>query len=104
MIDGLIAGQMFGDPERRAGKANTSFVVAKVKAQAGDGEICLINVIAFDISVCQQLMDMRDGCAVALAGSLTPKVWTDKQGNSRAAMDMIANKLLCLDGNTSTPC
>ncbi len=99
MIDGLIAGQVFGEPERRSGKANTNFVVAKVKAQAGDGEICLINVIAFDSSVCQQLIDLRDGDAVTLTGSLTPKVWTDKQGNSRAAMDMIANKLLSLQGN-----
>ena len=96
MIDGLIAGQVFGDPERRMGKANTNFVVAKVKAQAGDGDTCLINVIAFDASTCEQLLNLRDGDAVSLAGSLTPKVWTDKQVITRSVIDIIANKILSL--------
>lgn len=97
MIDGLVAGQVFGDPERRSGKANTSFVVAKVKAQAGDGETCLVNVIAFDAQTCQEMMGLRDGDAVTLTGSLTPKVWTDKQGNPRAALDLVTRKILSLN-------
>ena len=35
-----------------------------------------------------------DGDAVALSGSLTPKVWTDKQGNHRPSLDMIAVHVL----------
>jgi hypothetical protein len=33
---------------------------------------------------------------VSLAGSLLPKVWVDKQGVSRAALDMIAGRVLAL--------
>ena len=31
---------------------------------------------------------------IALAGALTPKVWTDKQGNTRPALDMVATQVL----------
>ena len=104
MIDGLLCGHIFGDPERRSGKSNTHFVVAKIKAIAGDGEMCLVNVIAFDTSVGQELMALRDGDAVTMTGSLTPKVWTDKQGNARAALDLVANKILSLNpGATTSP-
>lgn len=96
MINALIAGHVSGDPEQRAGKADTVFVVAKVRAQAGDGEIYPVNVIAFDTQVCQVLLDLRDGDAVSLAGSLTPKVWTDKQGNSRPVVDLIAYKVMAM--------
>ena len=30
MIDGLIAGRLIGDPERRVGKADSSYVVVRV--------------------------------------------------------------------------
>ncbi len=94
MIDALIAGRVFGDPEQRSGKAESVFVVAKVRAQAGDGETYLVNVIAFDGQVCEELLALRDGDALSLAGSLTPKIWTDKQGNNRPVMDLIAHKII----------
>ena len=94
MIEALIAGRIYGDPEQRAGKAESVFVVAKVRAQAGDGETYLVNVIAFDGQVCRALLAMRDGDSVSLAGSLTPKIWTDKQGNSRPVVDLIVHKMI----------
>lgn len=103
MINGLLAARVLGDPERRAGKAGTSFVVAKVKAQVGDGETCLVNVIAFDADVCHELEALRDGDALSLTGSLTPKVWTDKQGNTRPALDMVAHKILSLNPGQLLP-
>jgi hypothetical protein len=48
MLDGLIAGKVFGDPERRMGKGDKPFVVAKVRAQTSDGKILIINVITFN--------------------------------------------------------
>jgi single-stranded DNA-binding protein len=40
------------------------------------------------------MLALGDGDSVALAGSLTPKVWTDKEGNHRPAVDLVAHKLL----------
>ena len=94
MIDGLIAGKLIGDPEQRVGKGDSLFVVAKLRAQAGDGENLIVNVIAFDDAPCAALLDLRDGDSVALAGSLTPKAWTDKQGNVKPALDLVAYRVL----------
>ena len=35
MIDELMAGEVFGDPQRRTGKGGKPFVVAKVRAPTG---------------------------------------------------------------------
>lgn len=94
MIGGLISGKVFGDPEQRRGKGETPFVVAKVRASTNDGETVVVNVIAFDEAPSAALIALRDGDAVALTGSITPKVWTDKQGNTRPALDMVAQRVL----------
>lgn len=96
MIDGLVAGSVWGDPEKRVGKNDSIFVVAKVRAQGTQPEPVIVNVIAFDNAVCKELMGLRDGDALSLAGSLMPKVWVDKQGVSRAALDMVASRVLTL--------
>lgn len=94
MIEGLIAGHLVGLAETRQGKNDSMFALAKVKAIAGDGESLIVNVIAFAAEASAALMALDDGDAVALAGALTPKVWTDKQGNTRPALDMVATQVL----------
>ena len=94
MIDGLIAGKVFGQPMERTSKAGKPFAVAKVRAAAGDGESLFVNVIAFDAAPCAALLALGDGDSVAMSGTLTPKVWTDKDGNARPALDMVAHQVL----------
>jgi single-stranded DNA-binding protein len=94
MINGLIMGTLFGEVEMREGKNATRFAVAKVKAACTDGETVLVNVIAFNADTCKALMALEDGDTLAMSGSLTPKVWSDKQGNTRAALDMVVSKVM----------
>ncbi|TXH90241.1 MAG: single-stranded DNA-binding protein [Rhodoferax sp.] len=94
MIDGLVSGRLVGVAEQREGKNATRFAVAKVRATAGDGDTVVVNVIAFSADACAALLALDDGDAVALAGGLTPKVWSDKQGNTKPALDMVATKVL----------
>ena len=94
MLEGLVAGTLVGLAETRQGKNGSTFALAKVKATAGDGESLIVNVIAFAAEASAALMALDDGDAVALAGALTPKVWTDKQGNTRPALDMVATQVL----------
>ncbi|AVO40106.1 single-stranded DNA-binding protein [Simplicispira suum] len=94
MIDGLVAGRLHSAPGERIDKGGNGFVVAKVLAAASEGENLIVNVIAFDKEVCNALLALRDGDSLALAGSLTPRVWTDKQGNTRPSLDMVANGVL----------
>ena len=94
MIDGLIAGKLYGKPTERTSKTGKPFVVAKVRAATGEGESMFINVIAFDTAPCTALLALGDGDSVALSGSLTPKTWTDKEGNTRPSLDLVAHQVL----------
>ena len=94
MIEGLITGTLVGLAEQRQGKNDTTFVLAKVKAQPGEGEPLIVNVIAFAPEACAALLALDEGDTLALTGALTPKVWTDKQGNTRPALDLVASQVL----------
>jgi hypothetical protein len=94
VIDGLVAGKLVGEAEMCEGKNASKFVVAKVRATAGDGDLIVVNVIAFAPEACAALMSHNEGDSVSLAGSLTPKVWEDKQGNAKPALDMIAANVM----------
>lgn len=94
MIDALIAGKLYGQPVEKTGKQGKPFAIAKVRAAAGDGEGLFVNVISFEADAVAALLALGDGDSVALAGSLTPKVWTDKQGNTRPSVDLVAHKVL----------
>ena len=98
MIDGLVAGRLYGEVEQRTDKAGKAFTLVKVRASTADGETLFVNVIAFEAGLCASLGELRDGDSVALSGSLTPRVWTDKQGNARPALDMVAHRLVALSG------
>lgn len=94
MIDGLVAGSLMGDASRRVDKMGRSYTVARVLARNRDDEEFIVNVIAFDAASCAALLALGDGESLSLAGSLTPKVWTDKQGNARPSLDMVATRVL----------
>ena len=96
MIDGLVAGWLYGEAERRTDKAGKAYSLAKVRASTAEGEMLFVNVIAFDDDLCKSLHRLRDGDSVALSGSLNPRVWTDKQGNARPALDMVAHRLISM--------
>ena len=94
MIDGLIAGKLQGRPTERTGRAGKPFATAKVRAAGADGESLFVNVIAFDAAPCAALLALDDGDSVTLAGALTPKAWTDREGQARPALDMVAAQVL----------
>ena len=94
MIEGLITGTLMGLAEERQGKNGSAFVLAKVKAQPGEGESLIVNVIAFAAEARAALLALDEGDTVAVSGALTPKVWTDKQGNTRPALDLVASQVL----------
>jgi single-stranded DNA-binding protein len=92
MIDGLIAGKLYGTAQARTGQSGRDFVTAR--ATASDGETLFVNVITFSDTTGAALLARDDGEAVSLAGTLTPKVWTDKHGEARPALDMNAHAVL----------
>lgn len=94
MIDALVTGKLYGQPKQMTSKAGKPFATAKVRAAAGEGEAMFVNVIAFDADTVAALLALGDGDSVALAGSLTPKVWTDREGHHPPAVDLVAHQVL----------
>lgn len=94
MIDGLVSGKLYGKPAERTGTSGRPFVTAKVRAAVSDGEALFVNVIAFSDGAKAGLLALDDGDSVALAGTLAPKVWTDRNGDAKPALDMVAHAVL----------
>ncbi|NML18126.1 single-stranded DNA-binding protein [Azohydromonas caseinilytica] len=95
MIEGLVSGKVYGRPEQRVGtNSGKPFATAKVRAATSNGETLFVNVLAFDATAQAALLALSDGDAVSLAGTLTPKVWTDREGQARPALDMVASQVL----------
>ena len=93
MIDGLIGGKVYGKPEQRQSKAGKQFCTARVRVPLADGESIFVSVNCFDTKVTGQLLALGDGDSVALSGSLTPKVWTGKAGETRLSLDMVVHAI-----------
>jgi len=94
MIDGLVSGKLCGMAQERTGKSGKTFVTAKVRAAVSNESASFVSVITFEDKVKSALLALGDGDSVALAGTLTPKVWTNKEGNARASLEMMAHGVL----------
>ena len=95
MIEGLVGGNLWKSPEQRTAKiTGRSYVYCMVRTPMKDRDPIVVNVTAFDEGVCRALMALDDGDAVALAGPLTVRAWTDKKGEIRPGLDMVAVQLL----------
>lgn len=94
MIDALISVRLYAAANERTSANGNPFVTAKVTATAGSGESLFVNVIAFSQTARTALLALDAGDSVALSGTLTPKVWTDRHGDAKPALDMTAHAVL----------
>lgn len=94
MIDALIAGKIYGQPAQRTSKAGKPFAVFKVRVATGAEDSIFVSCIAFDAEPVNAMLALGDKDSVALSGALTPKVWTDNQGNTKPALDMTVHAVL----------
>lgn len=94
MIHALITGKLTTDPVERTSKAGRLFVTLTIAAPNGtDGDISA-SVICFSESTGRQLLALGKGDAVSIVGKVTPKVFTDRQGETRAGLDVVAEMAL----------
>lgn len=94
MIDALIAGRLAADPKPGTSRNGNAYATARVLVTINAEDRLSVSVIAFDAATVAALLVMTAGDAVALAGELTPKVWTDKDGNAKPSADMKAHALV----------
>ena len=98
MMDGLITGRLSGIPESRTDRNRRPYMVARMRATAGDGTSIPVNIVAFDTGPCDVLRSLAEGDAIALRGSFTPKVWIDRQEQPHAVLDVVAQTILATPG------
>lgn len=94
MIDALLGGRVYGKPAERTTAGGKPYATVKVRVPTRAGEALFVNVIAFDEYPVKALLSLSDGDSIALAGELTPKVYTDKEGNARPSLDLLAHGVL----------
>lgn len=94
MIDALVSGRLAADPKSGTGRNGSAYVTARVLVTTADEERPSVSVIAFSERVVDALMSMGTGEPVTLAGELTPKVWTDRDGNAQPTADLKAHAIL----------
>ena len=94
MIDGLLGGKLYGKAAKRTGQSGKAFTTAKVRTPTTDGDSIFVNVITFSDEVGAALLALDDGDSITLSGALSVKVWTDKNGEARPALDIVAHAAL----------
>lgn len=97
-IEALILGKLHKPAERRTSQSGRVFVTASVRTSTGEAESCFVNAVTFSDSAGTALLALSAGDAVALAGTLTPKAWTDREGHARPSLDMVAAQVLTVYG------
>ena len=87
MIDGLIAGKVYGQPQSRTDSRGRVFALGKIRAATAAGESLFVSCIVFG-DAATQFLALADGDPVAAAGSITPKTWTDREGQAHPALEL----------------
>lgn len=91
-ITALISGKLIADPDRRTSSSGKAFTTARLAAGTDD-ESVLCSVIAFG-HVGEQLAALAKGDSLAMVGRTKPKAWTDREGQLRAGLDVVADQVL----------
>lgn len=98
-IEAIITGKLHGTAQRRAGTTSgRQFVIAKVRAAVGDADAVFVNVVTFSDTTGAALLALADGDSLALAGTLKPGAWTDREGTARPSVDLVAAQVMTLYG------
>jgi hypothetical protein len=94
VIDALIAGRLHGTPTARTAANGNGFATCKVRVATREGTTFFANVIAFEPAAVAALLALADGDSAALAGELSPKVYTPASGEPKVVLDLLAHVVI----------
>lgn len=95
----VLMGRLVADPELRTtptGVSVTSFAIAVERSFAKQGEertADFIDIVAWRQSAEFITRYFRKGSMIAIEGSLQTRTYTDKEGNKRKAVEVLANRV-----------
>ena len=91
----ILVGHLGADPEKReisGGKTMAKLRLA-TKAATKDGDTSWWYVAAFRWSADYALQYLKKGDQVLVEGAVTMRDYTDKDGNKRQAVDIVADRI-----------
>ena len=95
MIDALVTGKLIKAPESRTTKTGKPMATARMRVPTSNpAETLFASVVAFDPEAVAALLALGAGDAVSVAGPLKVGTWTDKEGNARPSLDLLADRVL----------
>ena len=104
----IVMGRMTRDPELRrtnSGTAVASFTVAvdrDFKSQSGEKETDFIDVVAWRNTADFVCKYFHKGQLIAVQGSIQTRTYTDKDGNKRKAVEVVAGNVHFAEGKKKT--
>jgi single-strand DNA-binding protein len=103
----IISGHIVHTPELKqtpGGIATTSFTIAVNRRFEKDGkrEADFINVVAWRQTAEFVCRYFGKGTAICVAGSIQTRKWTDKEGGTSYATEIVADEVFFVDGKTDT--
>lgn len=94
MIDALIAGRIFGAPQSRTSKSGQPFATGRLRVSMANGESLFASIVAFSSTALAALLALQDGDSVAISGELKIGIYSDKQGQAKPSLDLVAHAVL----------
>lgn len=94
MIDALASGKLHASPVERTSANGNAFATAKLICATGNGESLFLDVLAFAPDARAALLALDAGDSLAVTGPLSAKVYTDRSGEARPSLSLIAHGVL----------
>ena len=94
MIEALMSGKLVGKPEARTSKSGRTFVTARLRVAAGGEDTNFVRLTAFSDTAGAALLALDDGDATAVAGTLKPGAWVDRDGAVTPNLDLVVAQVL----------
>lgn len=105
----ILCGNITGDPELRqtqSGTSVTSFTIAvnrRFKAEDGKQQTDFIPVVAWKGTAEFVSKYFRKGSSICVSGSIQTRQWTDQNGGTRYATEVIADEAYFVDSKAVEP-
>lgn len=94
MIDALVSGKLHAAPVERVSANGRPFVTSKLVCATGNGESMFVDAVAFAPDARAALLALDAGDSVAVTGPMSLKVYTDRNGDARPSLSLVAHAVM----------
>jgi hypothetical protein len=94
-LHALTSGSLWVNPERRRSQNGKDFVLANLRVKVGN-ESRFVKVLAFSETVGNELMELRAGDPLSVAGDFKCEIFTPENRGPRLSMTIFCDSIMPL--------